>query len=352
MTDENVPPRLTLDDVAAASGVSKTTVSQVLRNVGRISPETRRNVLGAVKRLGYVYNRSAANLRAGRSTIVGIGISSLVNPFFAALVEGASEILEAEGYFPMVVALNDDLERQDRFGVTMRETAAAGAILCPAPHATADRIARFTAGTERCVSVLRRPAPGMLDFVGVDNAAGIALAVAHLTDLGHRHIGYVGGTPMSESRRLRLESWTRSLRDFGLDHDPSQTEASEATITAASQATARLLARRPELTALVCHQDVVAFGASIGVQKIGRMPGSTFALVGFDGISMAEDWDPPLTTVSVTPRELGSEAARLLLRRIAEPEAPLKSVFIQPQLIIRKSTCPAPSNQPPAFTGS
>jgi LacI family transcriptional regulator len=88
------------------------------------------------------------------------------------------------------------------------------------------------------------------------------------------------------------------------------------------------------------------------VQKIGRMPGSTFALVGFDGISMAEDWDPPLTTVSVTPRELGSEAARLLLRRIAEPEAPLKSVFIQPQLIIRKSTCPAPSNQPPAFTGS
>lgn len=343
MSNETAPPRLTLDDVAAASGVSKTTVSQVLRNAGRISPETRRLVLGTVKRIGYVYNRSAANLRAGRSTIVGIGISSLVNPFFADLVEGASEILEAEGYFPMVVALNDDLERQDRFGVTMRETAAAGAILCPAPHATADRIAQFTAGTERCVSVLRRPATGMLDFVGVDNAAGIEMAVAHLTDLGHRNIGYVGGTPASESRRVRLDSWMRSLRDAGLAHGAERTEACEATITAASQATRHLLARCPDLTALVCHQDVVAFGASIGLHKVGLVPGRTFALVGFDGISMAADWDPPLTTVSVTPRELGSEAARLLLRRIAEPDAPLKSLFIQPELIIRKSTCPSPA---------
>ncbi|SMY09771.1 LacI family DNA-binding transcriptional regulator [Flavimaricola marinus] len=338
MTDEAAPSRLTLNDVATASGVSKATVSQVLRNTGRISPETRRHVLDTVKRIGYVYNRSAANLRAGRSTIVGIGISSLVNPFFADLVEGASEVLEAEQYFPMVVALDDDLKRQDRFGVTMRETAAAGAILCPAPHTTADRIAQFAAGAERCVSVLRRPVPGMLDFVGVDNDAGIEMAVAHLTNLGHRDIGYIGGRPSSESRDARLASWARSLRDAGLNHDAARTEACDATITAASQATARLLSRCPELTALVCHQDIVAFGASIGLHKVGRVPGQTFALVGFDDISMAADWDPPLTTVSVTPRELGAEAARLLLRRIAEPEAPLKSVFIQPKLIIRKST--------------
>lgn len=340
MTQPTANQRLTLDDVASASGVSKATVSQVLRNTGRISTETRRNVLRTAERIGYIYNRAAANLRAGRSTIVGIGISSLVNPFFAELVSGASHVLETEGYFPMVVSLNDEIERQDRFSVTMRENAAAGAILCPAPDATFDSIAGFTAGTERCVSVLRRPPPGLLDYIGVDNAAGIELAVEHLIELGHRKIGYLGGLVRSQSRHARLDAWSSALERAGLHHGVELTEPCDATITAASEAAERLLDRRPDLTSLVCHQDIVAFGASIGMRKAGRVPGKNFALVGFDDISMSCDWDPPLTTVSVTPRELGAEAARLLLRRISDPDAPLKSIHIQPTLIVRKSTCP------------
>ena len=141
--------------------------------------------------------QAAANLRAGRSTIVGIGVPTLTNPFFADLVSGASEVLEANGYYPMLSTIEDDLGRQNQFGTTLRENAAAGAILCLAPGTTQAHLQEWKAAREPCVAVLRPPVPGMLDFVGVDNEAGTHLATHHLVNAGHRAIGYLGGLDSS-----------------------------------------------------------------------------------------------------------------------------------------------------------
>ena len=334
--------RLRIEDVAAASGVSKATVSQVLRNTGRISPETRAKVLRTAERIGYVYNRAAANLRAGRSTIVGIGITSLTNPFFADLVAGAASVLESEGYYPMVTSIEDDPARQMQFAVTLRENSYAGALICLPPGSTEEQLAVWKTGTESCVTILRPPPRGMFDYVGVDNEAGMSLAAEYLIRLGHREIGYLGGSETSYSRQQRLMGWRKALSAAGIATGAERTEACSATITAASAAVDRLLARVPGLTAIICHQDVVAFGATIGLHKLGRQPGTDISVVGFDDITMSRDWDPPLTTVSVTPVQLGAEAARLLTRRLAEPNAPLRSLFIQPELIVRQSSGPPP----------
>jgi DNA-binding LacI/PurR family transcriptional regulator len=332
--------RLRIEDVAVACGVSKATVSQVLRNTGRISPETRAKVLRTAERIGYVYNRAAANLRAGRSTIVGIGITSLTNPFFADLVSGATGVLESEGYYPMVTAIEDDPERQIQFALTLRENSSAGAIICLPPDSTEEQLAVWKTGTERCVTVLRPPPLGLFDYVGVDNEAGMILAAEYLIRLGHRQIGYLGGGENSHSRRRRLHGWRQALSAANIANGPERTEGCAATITAASAAVDRLIERVPDLTAIICHQDVVAFGATIGLRKLGRRPGIDISVVGFDDITMSRDWDPPLTTVSVTPVQLGAEAARLLTRRLAEPDAPLRSLYIQPELIVRQSSGP------------
>jgi LacI family transcriptional regulator len=102
----------------------------------------------------------------------------------------------------------------------------------------------------------------------------------------------------------------------------------------------RLIARCPDLTAVVCHQDIVAFGVTIGLRKLGVEPGRAVSVVGFDDISAAADWDPGLTTMSVTPGTLGAEAARMLLRRIEEPDAPLQSIVLRPRLVQRASSGP------------
>lgn len=334
-------PRVNIQDIAAAAGVSKATVSQVLRGTGRISDGTRRQVLGTAKALGYVYNRAAANLRAGHSTTVGIGVPSLANPFFADLLSGAADVLEAAGYFPMIVNTEDSKERQQRFARSLHENMAAGAILSIAPGTSAAMIEEWQRSVRHCVMVLRRSSSGRFDFVGVDNLEGSAAAVDHLTGLGHRRIGFLGGMPGSASRAERLRGWRTTLEAAALDASDTLVEACAATIAEGSAAVQRLLARRPDVTALVCHQDIVAFGATIGLRKLGLHPPDDVSIVGFDDISMAADWDPALTTVSVSPRDLGAEAARLLVRRITEPKASLQSLFVRPQLVVRNSTAEA-----------
>lgn len=330
--------RVRLEEVAEAAGVSKATVSQVMRKAGRISDPTRVRVLEAAERLGYVRNRAAVTLRAGRSTLVGIGVGSLANPFFADLVSGAVDVLERDGYFPMVVNLEDDLDRQQRFARSLRENAAAGAILCPAPDTPRALFDEWREARGQTVTVLRAAAGGAFDHVGVDNEAGAAIAVEHLHGLGHRTVGFLGGQQRSPSRRERLEGWRRGLLEAGCEASETLVEPCEATIAGGSLGIARLLRRRPDISAVLCHQDIVAFGATIGLRKAGIEPGRALSVVGFDDISMSRDWDPALTTVSVTPRELGGEAARLLSRRIAAPGAALQSVLIQPALMVRDST--------------
>lgn len=330
--------RINIEDIAQAAGVSKATVSQVLRNAGRISPETRKQVLQVASDLGYVYNRAAANLRAGQSSTIGIGVSSLSNPFFAELVSGAAATLEEAGYFPMIVNVEDDLERQRRFATTLRENMCAGAVLCLAPQTSTKLLSEWRAAIRHSVMVLRPPKAPLFDFVGVDNREGSTSATEHLISLGHRVIAYIGGTGVSTSREARIDGWRSSMKAAGLSPDDELIEPCDATIAAGSLAVHTVLKRRPDVTAIVCHQDIVAFGVTIGLRKQHLEPGRAVSVVGFDDISMSADWDPPLTTVSVTPRTLGREAARLLLRRIAEPEAALQSVYIRPKLVLRDTT--------------
>jgi len=335
-----VNQRINIDDIAEVAGVSKATVSQVLRNAGRISPETRKQVLQVASKLGYVYNRAAASLRAGQSTIVGIGVSSLSNPFFAELVSGAADCLEEAGYFPMIVNVEDDLLRQQRFARTLRENMCAGAVLCLAPGTSTKLLNEWKAAIQHSVMVLRPPRAPLFDFVGVDNKEGSASATEHLVSLGHKVIAYIGGTSVSTSREARVEGWRQSITSAGLAPDDDLIEPCDATIAAGSEAVRQVLKRRPDVTAIVCHQDIVAFGVTIGLRKQHIEPGKAVSVVGFDDIAMSADWDPALTTVSVTPRNLGREAAHLLLRRIAEPDAALQSIFIRPKLIIRDTAAP------------
>ncbi|KQY25738.1 LacI family DNA-binding transcriptional regulator [Rhizobium sp. Root483D2] len=330
--------RINIDDIAQAAGVSKATVSQVLRNAGRISPETREQVMKVAQSLGYVYNRAAANLRAGQSTTVGIGVSSLSNPFFAELVSGAAETLEDAGFFPMIVNVEDNLVRQQRFGTSLRENMCAGAVLCVAPDTTPKMLAEWKAAVSHCVMVLRPPKAALFDFVGVDNVEGSMAAAQHLIELGHRTIAYIGGTSTSTSREARINGWRQVLSEEGIEVGDDLIEPCGATIAEGSEAVRRVLKRRPDVTGIVCHQDIVAFGVTIGLRKLLLEPGREVSIVGFDDISMSAEWDPAMTTISVTPRALGNESARLLLRRINQPDASLQSIFIRPKLIIRAST--------------
>src|SRR4051794_35490485 len=122
----------TLADVAQHAGVSRATVSLVLRDSPLVAHSTRERVQAAVEELGYVYNRGAANLRAARTKAVGLLVPNLGNPFFAEMTAGVDEALDAAGYVAFLANTGESLERQDRFLKRMREQKVDGVVLCPA----------------------------------------------------------------------------------------------------------------------------------------------------------------------------------------------------------------------------
>jgi LacI family transcriptional regulator len=175
------------------------------------------------------------------------------------------------------------------------------------------------------------------DYVGADNVGGAQLAVEHLIEHGHRRIGFVGGPANASARHDRLRGYRHALERHDLTVDEALERTSPTTQQGGNRAMRALLEQKDPPTAVLCYNDVVAFGATLAIQAFGRQVGHDVAVIGFDDISEAALWQPPLTTIGVAPRRIGEEAARLLLDRVAQPERPPRQIILSPQLVVRQS---------------
>ncbi|MEO8672203.1 MAG: LacI family DNA-binding transcriptional regulator [Tahibacter sp.] len=336
------PRKVILVDIAQACGVSRATVSLVLRSSPLVSAQTRELVQGELKRQGYVYNRAAANLRRRSSTSIALVINDLSNPFFAEFAAGVDEALAAAGYVTLLGSTGESPERQHAVLASLIEHGPAGLIISPAEGSDGTRLSRLL-GAETPVLVFNRELVGTSwDFLALDNAHGAALATEHLIALGHRRIAFFGGHVGSSSCRQRRLGFQQALAAAKLPIEPSwMVESAPTRLEAAAQAGA-LFARDPAPTAAVCYNDAVALGLMLGLVARGRSPGKDFALTGFDDIPEAAVTTPPLTTVAVDPRARGRQAAALILARIAGSRRTPKNTVAPVQLMIRHSTCPPP----------
>ena len=362
--------RVTLEDVARDARVSRATASLVLRESPLVAKETRAKVLASMQRLGYVYNRAAAMLRTRRSQAIGLVITDITNPFFAQMTVGSESYLERADQAVLLSTTSDRADRQDRLLETMHEYGVDGVLLCPAMGTSARTLERLRAWRLPFVLVVRylvaaeahllaaqgsdaagdgragdgravRDAVGV-DYVGADNVVGAEMAVEHLLGHGHRRIAMIGGPPNSSARRDRQQGYRSALRRHGVAVDPSLAITSPVTRDGGHQAILKLLELDDPPTAALCYNDVVAFGVMLGLRAAGKVPGRDCAVIGFDDIDEAALWRPALTTVSISPRQIGVKAAELLLERIAHPEEGPRQIIIPPRLIVRKSCgCPA-----------
>lgn len=330
------PPRVTLNDIAAFAGVSRATVSLVLRKSPLVKDETRRKVDAAMAELGYVYNRRAANLRSGASCTLGLVLCEIITPNYSQLTAGIDEVLDAEGYVAFITNTAEDANRQRRVLVRMQEHGVDGLILVPAENTAADVLEEAHCAGLPCVMAQRRVDGFQGDYVGPDYAAGMEMVTEHLIGLGHTHIGFIGGVrriaPLSE----RLAGFRRALKRHKLKAGPIVPCAVLDRLS--GYAVARDLFAGPDHpTAVVCYNDIVALGVMLALTERGLEPGVDVAVVGCDDVTEAALHRPALTTFTTDPRLVGREAARLLLRRIAAPDLPCEEIIVPPRLIIRQS---------------
>lgn len=342
----NRPHRITLNDIARVCGVSRSTVSLVLRGSPLVHVDTRQQVEAEMHRQGYVYNRAAATLRQRVSTAVALVINDLSNPFFADFAAGVDEVLGAKGYVTLLGSSNESLTKQRQVLGSLMEHNPAGIILSPAETSDVAEI-ELAIGKGTPLVVFNRqlvepqPTDFAYDFLGLDNRAGVRTATEYLLSIGHRRIAFYGGHADSSSCRERRLGYRDALRGAGIEAAESWMIETVPTRLDASAHADRLFALDPVPTAAVCYNDAVALGLILGLTRLGRRPGSEFAVIGFDDIPEAAVGIPPLTTMNADPRARGRQAAELLLQRVGNPlSMPRRSVIVEVGLIKRESTAP------------
>jgi len=327
-------------DIARQAGVSRATVSLVLRGSDRIKPETAEKVRKAMKDVGYVYNRAAANLRSARTNFVGMVMSDLKNPFFSELAVGIEDSLYRLGLTPILANTNDDLARQRQVLQSMLEYGALGVILSPARATDAGHLA-LPPSAPPVILAMRKIDGCELPYVGQDNANGARKAAEHLIALGHRRIAFFGGDEAITTRQERYRGYCEALQVAGLPVLPELLFETDVSKDGGRQAMERALASSASPTAAVCYNDLIAIGATRALAMRGLKAGEDFALVGFDNLSEAKDNFPPLTTIDAETMAMGDRAAKILISLIDGPSLSTPAAITGGSRLVIRESCGA-----------
>ncbi|WP_416374709.1 LacI family DNA-binding transcriptional regulator [Marinovum sp.] len=301
------------------------------------SAKTRQHILDVAKRLNYRPNTAARNLRSRKSSVIGVIVPDISNPFFPEIFRGAESIAQSEGY---TLTLSNVVESADREAEVLEKLLnqqVDGLIWCSARMEDA-LLFKALENAGNVVLINRKCPKNLASSVVVDYAMGARIAVRHLLDIGAKRIGIVAGPDWSFGAKERLRGVEAALRKYEIQ--PLGTMFCDPTIEGGQQAAATLLAETPDLDALICYNDLAAIGASHACKNLGLAVPGDISLIGFDDIAIASLVSPPITSLGVERYELGRAAMNLLLKRIRGDES-LNQVTLQPTLRIRESTMAA-----------
>ncbi len=336
---------VTLRDVAREAGVHVSTASRALNSETRdvVNSATVKRVLAAADRLGYKPNPMARGLRKNRTMTVGIVIPDIENPLFGPIIAGCGQALGAEGYSLLIANADRESESHTREIIrALLERRVDGMIVATAARSD-DLIAELVESGVLMVLVNRAteglPVPAILG----DDIAGIGLAVDHLVDLGHRRIAHVAGPQHLSTGMGRYQAFLTRMQSLGLDVDPSVIEpASWYQVDPGYKACRQLLERRPDLTAIVAANDLIALGCYLAVRESGlEVPGDV-SITGYNDMPLVDLVQPAMTSVRVPYRQMGVEAAEMLLSQLSAGADNERAVSIRltPRLMVRDSTAP------------
>jgi LacI family transcriptional regulator len=327
--------RPTIIDVATLAGVSKSTVSLVLQQSPLVKQETRDDVRRAMAELGYVYNRSAANLRSANAGLIGLVINDLRNPFFTEFATSLQMALSARGYATVLANTDEDPALQAQVVGAMLEHGVSALIVSPAygDETAFDAIARANVPA---LQVLRQVVPSTrVPFAAPDYPTGSRLATEHLLQAGARHIAFVGGLEGRAVTQLRMSGYLATLAANG--HTPLHLPGRPGRAFGREVAH-RLANEHPTVDAVLCFNDLTALGLLTGCTELGRAIGQSLKIVGFDDIEDCAQVFPALTSVRCDIAGFGRQMAETVLNWLENDRRPPPDTVTPVTLIPRASS--------------
>jgi DNA-binding LacI/PurR family transcriptional regulator len=340
---------ITLRHVAERSGVSITTVSRILN--GResgvpVRPETRERILAVADELGYKPNLLARALRGSRSSLLGVIVRDISDPFHTQVLRGVNEVARTRGYRLFLGHVDWSPDVAAVYGSMFEQSHADGILLMgdiAGGDATLDDLVDHH---EHVVGVSDRVGPRRVPGVYVDNARGTAMALEHLWELGHRAIICVADERMADGP-LRASVYEQFMRERGAGDRIRTYYTTQPDPEPGYRLGRELFAHldRPgRPTAVFAASDTIAIGLLQAAFQARVVVPDQLSIVGFDDIDIASFTVPPLTTISQSGVEMGRTAANMLLDMIEgrDPGGDVADVVVPPTLVVRQSTAPAP----------
>ena len=325
-------------DVARLAKCSTATVSRFF-NQKYVSADAERRIMTAIEKLAFSPNIVARNLKLKRSTIVGMIIPDITEPFFAAVVKGVEDIVRAKQYSLMLVNTQENEEYESRGVDMLLGRQCEGILLIKAPPSPLHERYRVKLATLPLPIVyLDRTPDAHRDAVLVDNVNGARRGIQHLLKLGHRKIAIVMMAHDVSSHLQRLDGYRRALQEVGVESRPEYIQQTDATVNGAYSATLQLLTAVDPPTAIFATNARLTIGAVSAIQSLGLRCPEDVSVLGHDGFDWQSVFAPRLTIVDQPSYAMGQKAAQLLFDRITgvlrgEP----RRVVLNPELIIRES---------------
>lgn len=344
---------VTLQEVAAAAGVSRSTASRALSGATAISPDTRRLVERTAGRLGYRPNRMASALRSNESRLIGLVLNNLINNSFHTIVEVVQRRSAVEGYQVLLCITDADPERERTLLHTLNDHRVDGVIVVGTGQNAALLNTARDNGTA-VVDLIRSAPDSKAPAVLAADREGAQEAVKYLLNLGHRRIGFIGGPPATNSGEERFAGYIAALADVGIPLNDELIRRGPFTPEFGAAAVNALLSlpAGAGMTALFVANHEAAFGAvpTLAARKV-RIP-DDLSLICHEDIPWLKWWHPAVTVVDNGARNLGDLAMTILLEQLArrrsasqvDPGQTGRTYRVGAQLILRASCGPVGSS--------
>jgi DNA-binding LacI/PurR family transcriptional regulator len=335
----------TVQQIADALGYAKSTVSMALRDNPTVNAKTRQRIQQAAREMNYQPNALAQAIYTGKAKVIGFATHTIASEYLSTFMDGMIEQAQEQGYLVKIIRIAWEFDARE-LASQCQAQCLSGLVCGEANDKSIRNLIDLTVALNLPVSQIAGPPelPGLMS-IRCDDHTGILQAIEHLAQLGHRHIGFIGGHPHSISSQVREAGFRKALHAVGLKNKPEDYVCGEYEIEPTQQATRTLLGRPNRPTAIFCANDPMAMTAISTARHMGIHTPRDLSVVGCSDLQMAQYCDPPLTSIHQPQQQMGRLAIKRLINVIdcigqkrsipVTHEPPLPT-----QLVIRQSTGP------------
>jgi len=334
---------VTIKDVAKASGVSPSTVSRVIADNPRISPETKKKVRRIMKELGYHPNFNARSLVANSTNTIGIVMPRstkdvFLHPFFPEVIRGISVAAHEKEHMILMSTGSTQEEQLAAISKMIHGKRVDGVILLSSN--VNDPLISMLLEWNFPFVLIGSPDQykEKVNYVDNNNIEAAKEATIHLLRYGHQKIAFIGGSKELVVTRNRLEGYKQALSQFNIPYNEEMTVFVEFRKEAGYSAIDQLFSAKHPPTSILVTDDLIAVGVLTALKEKGYHIPDDVSVVSFNNLTMAELSNPSLTSVDISIFTLGYQAASRLFTLIKDPEAQPQSIEVPTKLVIRKSS--------------